>query len=175
MMARAVGLLCGVLLLVAGWTGPAQAAEPIDVPILCYHRFGPTMADSMTVTDRVFASHLEWLKENGYTVIPLRTLVRALRGEGPAPPPKSVVITADDAHRSVYSDMLPLVRQYRIPVTLFVYPSAISNARYAMTWEELQELQDARHIREIRIVNGHQRGNIERAILGEEVGSRIFS
>jgi molybdenum storage protein len=34
-------------------------------------------------------------------------------------------------------------------------------------------LQDARHIKEIRIVNGHQRGNIERAIMGEEVGTRI--
>jgi len=35
-------------------------------------------------------------------------------------------------------------------------------------------LQDARHVKEIRIVNGHQRGNIEKAILGEKVGSRIF-
>jgi peptidoglycan/xylan/chitin deacetylase (PgdA/CDA1 family) len=37
--------------------------------------------------------------------------------------------------------MLPLVKQYRIPVTLFIYPSAISNASYAMTWEELRELR----------------------------------
>ncbi|HAY23425.1 MAG TPA: polysaccharide deacetylase, partial [Desulfobacterales bacterium] len=27
------------------------------------------------------------------------------------------------------------------PVTLFIYPSAISNASYAMTWAQLQELQ----------------------------------
>jgi molybdenum storage protein len=36
-------------------------------------------------------------------------------------------------------------------------------------------LQDARNVKEIRIVNGHQRGNIERAIQGEQMGSRIFS
>jgi len=35
-------------------------------------------------------------------------------------------------------------------------------------------LQDARHIKEVRIVNGHQRGNIEKAILGEKVGTRIY-
>jgi len=35
-------------------------------------------------------------------------------------------------------------------------------------------LQDARHITEIRIVNGHKRGTIEKAILNEEVGTRIF-
>ncbi|WP_026362358.1 uridylate kinase [Geopsychrobacter electrodiphilus] len=36
-------------------------------------------------------------------------------------------------------------------------------------------LQDARHIKEVRIVNGHQRGNIEKAILGEKVGTRIHT
>lgn len=35
-------------------------------------------------------------------------------------------------------------------------------------------LQDARHIKEIRIVNGHQRGTIEKAVLGEKIGTRIF-
>jgi len=97
----------------------------------------------MTTTTSVFAAQMKWLKDNGYTVIPLRTLVNYLRGEGPAPPPKSVVITADDGHKSVYSDMLPIVRQYNMPVTLFLYPSCISNphAPYAMTWEQIKELQ----------------------------------
>ena len=54
-----------------------------------------------------------------------------------------MVITADDGHKSVYSDMLPIVRQYNMPVTLFLYPSCISNphAPYAMTWEQIKELQ----------------------------------
>jgi peptidoglycan/xylan/chitin deacetylase (PgdA/CDA1 family) len=37
--------------------------------------------------------------------------------------------------------MLPLVKKYHIPVSIFVYPSAISNAKYAMTWNQLRELQ----------------------------------
>jgi peptidoglycan/xylan/chitin deacetylase (PgdA/CDA1 family) len=37
--------------------------------------------------------------------------------------------------------MLPLVRRYGLPVTLFVYPSAISRASYALTWEELKDLR----------------------------------
>lgn len=119
---------------------PAEAARQVAVPILAYHRFGPTVADSMTVTDDTFAWQLRYLKERGYTVIRLHTLVDFLRGAGPPPPPWAVVITADDGHRSVYSDMLPLVRHYQVPVTLFIYPSAISNASYAMTWPELAEL-----------------------------------
>jgi peptidoglycan/xylan/chitin deacetylase (PgdA/CDA1 family) len=53
-----------------------------------------------------------------------------------------VVITVDDGHKSIYTDMLPLVKKYQIPVTLFIYPSAISNATYAMTWSQLRELKE---------------------------------
>jgi molybdenum storage protein len=34
-------------------------------------------------------------------------------------------------------------------------------------------LQDAHNVKEVRIVNGHKRGNIEKGILGEKVGTRI--
>ncbi|MDO9055865.1 MAG: polysaccharide deacetylase family protein, partial [Sulfuricurvum sp.] len=57
------------------------------------------------------------------------------------------VITVDDGHKSVYSDMAPLVKKYKIPVTLFIYPSAISNAKYAMTWEQLRELETTKLFR----------------------------
>ncbi|MGB8991313.1 MAG: polysaccharide deacetylase family protein [Desulfobaccales bacterium] len=119
-----------------------SGADQVSVPVLVYHRFGPTVADSMTTTTKVFESQLQWLKDHQYTVIPLRTLVNYLRGQGPPPPPQSVVITADDGHKTVYSDMLPLVRKYNIPVTLFIYPSCISNASYAMTWDQLKKLQE---------------------------------
>jgi molybdenum storage protein len=34
-------------------------------------------------------------------------------------------------------------------------------------------LLDAHNVKEVRIVNGHKRGNIEKGILGEKVGTRI--
>ena len=132
-------ITAAVVALVLGFS-PCAASEP-RVPILVYHRFGPVAADSMTVTTPVFESHLRHLREAGYTVIPLRRFVDHLLGNAPAPPPRSAVITADDGHRSVYTDMLPLVRQYDISVTLFIYPSAISRADYALTWEQLKALQ----------------------------------
>lgn len=117
------------------------SSDSVSVPILLYHRIGPSVSDSMTVTTRIFRSHLEYLREKGFTVIPLKQLVDYCRGKGPQPVPGSVVIVADDAHKSVYTDMLPLVKEFRIPVTLFVYPSAVSNASYAMTWDQLREVR----------------------------------
>lgn len=113
----------------------------LNVPILLYHRFGPVVADEMTITTPVFESHLKYLRDNGFTVIPLRQLVDYYLKKGPKPPSRSVVIVADDGHESVYRYMLPVVREYRVPVTLFLYPSAISNASYAMTWDQLRELK----------------------------------
>ena len=116
------------------------AAESFRVPILLYHRFGATVADGMTITTPVFEAQMKYLHDNGYKVIPLRQLVDFYRGKAPAPGLKSVVIVEDDAHKSVYSDMAPIIKKYRYPVTVFTYPSAISNAKYAMTWDQMREL-----------------------------------
>jgi|UniRef100_A0A7V6A2F4 peptidoglycan/xylan/chitin deacetylase (PgdA/CDA1 family) len=143
-MKRAVRIFLSFVLLTVFFGGTAAlAAEPEGVPVILYHRFGPTVADSMTTKTEVFAAQMKWLKDNGYTVIPMRHLVNYLLGQGPPPPPKSVVLCTDDGHKSVYSDMLPIVKKYNYPVTLFIYPSCISNkhAPYAMTWEQLGELQ----------------------------------
>lgn len=121
-------------------SGP-RGLEAVQVPILVYHRFGPAVADSMTITTRKFEAQLRWLVEHGHQVIPLRMLIEHLRGHGPPPPPGAVVITVDDGHLSVYRELLPLIRKYRFPCTLFIYPSAISNASYALTWEQLAEIQ----------------------------------
>lgn len=126
----------------------ANDTLPVRVPVLVYHKFDPTTAkDSMTVTTAVFTKQLKWLKDNGYTVISLRSLVQYLQGTGKAPNAKSVVITVDDGHKSLFTYMVPIILEYNIPVTLFVYPSGISNNPHAqrnITWEQLRELQQTK-------------------------------
>jgi peptidoglycan/xylan/chitin deacetylase (PgdA/CDA1 family) len=122
----------------------ARQGEPVPVAveasILLYHRFGAVVHDEMTVRTDTFRGQIEYLKQHGYQIVPLRTVVSHLLGKGPAPPAHSVVIAVDDGHASVFSDMLPIVREHKLPVTLFIYPSAISNASYAMKWNQLAEL-----------------------------------
>lgn len=122
-----------------------SASTATRVPVLAYHRFGPTVADSMTVRTRTLAEHLHVIQDLGCTVIPLADLVAWRLGQLPSLPPRPVVVTVDDGHRSVIEAMAPMLRDPRWPVTLFIYPSAISNARYAMRWEDLRELQDTGH------------------------------
>lgn len=117
------------------------AERSINIPILCYHNFSPTVPGSMNMTPQTLESQLQWLKQNGYTVIPLKMAVEYLLGTRASLPAKAVVVTVDDGWQSVYTYMLPLVKKYNIPVTLFIYPSTISSGKHALTWNELKELQ----------------------------------
>lgn len=120
--------------------GEAPSGESPTITILVYHRFGPVVADSMTVTTPVFQWQLKYMREHGYTIVPLGDVVKFVKGQGHLPL-RAVAITADDGHRTVFTVMKPLVERERIPVTLFIYPSAISNASYAMTWDQLEALK----------------------------------
>ena len=129
------------VLLFMGPPGEAAEPPPLSVPILLYHRLGPALTDDMTVTTPVVESQLKLIQERGYHVIPLKALMASWDDPSVAVPERAVVLVADDGHRTVYTDLFPLIKRFQIPVTLFIYPSAISNANYAMTWEQLAEMK----------------------------------
>jgi peptidoglycan/xylan/chitin deacetylase (PgdA/CDA1 family) len=119
---------------------PGRAAEQTQygAAILVYHRFGPT-AGPTTVSDSALDEQLAWLVSHA-RVAPLRSVSAALHADPSSAERPCIAITADDGHRSVYTELYPRIRRYRLPVTLFIYPSAISNAPYALTWAELREM-----------------------------------
>lgn len=140
MVRRRLACLAAIAVASLGWIGVAAAGNTADDVILVYHRFGPVVSDSMTVTTAVFEQQLKWLGTHGYRIVPLRALIERLQAPSARSNPPTVAITADDGHRSVFTEMFPLIQRYKIPVTLFIYPSAISNASYALTWEQLRAM-----------------------------------
>ena len=117
------------------------AGKPINIPILCYHNLNPTTRGSMNMTPAKFESQIKWLKDNGFTIVPLKEAVDYLQGKRASLPNKPVVITADDGWQSDYEYLLPIVKKYNIPVTLFIYPETISQGKHALTWDELKKIQ----------------------------------
>lgn len=111
----------------------AKTGPDWRVPILVYHRFGPVVADAMTVRTASFDNQLSEIRKRDLRVTPLQDLLRN-------PTTGAMAITADDGHRSVYSEMWPRIEAARLPITLFLYPSAISNAGYALTWAQIREM-----------------------------------
>lgn len=122
-------------------SAPLTAAESLNIPILVYHNFNPDKPGSMNLKPSVVEEQFKWLKDNGYTVIPLKDAVAYLQGKKDSLPAKSVVITADDGWESDYKYFYPIVKKFNYPVTLFIYPETISAGKNALTWEQLKELQ----------------------------------
>ena len=138
--------------------------EP-HVAILAYHRFNSTTAvDSMTVRVATFEAQLHFLREHGYRVVALRDIVNWLISPQDAVMPnKAVAFTADDRHRSVYEVLMPIAVRERLSFTLFIYPSAISNASYALSWTQLETLQRTGLFDVQSHTYWHPNFNIERA------------
>ncbi len=130
-----------LLLFIASTALAGQAEANRSVPILVYHRFGPVATELTTIRSKTFAEELDWLRANNISVLPLHDIVDRLRSAQPLSNKPVVVLTADDGHQSVYSGMFPLILRYRVPVTLFIYPSAISNSKTALTWDQIAEMQ----------------------------------
>ena len=118
----------------------AQSGRQAGTPVLTYHRFDPLKPGPTTVTAATLESQIAWLVEHHYSVVPLTNVVATVHGSAPAPP-LTIAITVDDGHVSVFTILFPLIQHYRIPITLFIYPSAISNVSYALTWEQLKKMK----------------------------------
>jgi len=108
------------------------------IPILTYHRVGPRVS-RMVVTPGEFEQQLDYLKRNGYRVIPLADLPDFLEGRR-ALPRRAVVITFDDGHISSYQHAFPILQKYGFPATYFLYTDFIG-AKEALSWQQVREMQ----------------------------------
>lgn len=127
----------------------AQAVQTQSMPvqsgsnavILMYHNVSDDTHPSTSVTPARFKQHLQYLVDNEYTVWPLfKTLVYLATGK--SLPAKTVVLTFDDAYRSVYDEAFPLLKEKGWPFTVFVTTQYITEGyNNFMSWEQLREIQ----------------------------------
>ncbi len=110
--------------------------------ILQYHHFGDDTPPSTSVTMEQFRSHLEYLRQNEFTVLPLSDVVELLKKNMDLPD-NAVVITIDDAYKSIYERAYPLLQQYGYPFTVFVSTEGVSRGiKSYMTWGQMKEMQE---------------------------------
>jgi peptidoglycan/xylan/chitin deacetylase (PgdA/CDA1 family) len=109
------------------------------VPVLAYHNISPGKSDKMTVNQEMFEQQMGLLKEKGYRVVSMDQLFDFLEFKGSIPP-KSVVITIDDGWLSVYEIVLPILKKYGYPATLFIYTDVIGRGSKTVSWPQLLEM-----------------------------------
>jgi peptidoglycan/xylan/chitin deacetylase (PgdA/CDA1 family) len=128
-------------------------ATAAEVLVLAYHRIGDPPSREWNgwfyVSEDAFAEQLRVLDEQGWTFIDLARLIRGM-AEPTTVPPRSALITFDDADVTLLTRGLPHLTRHRIPAVVFV-PTAFIGATNAFDegdqppvrichWDELREL-----------------------------------
>jgi peptidoglycan/xylan/chitin deacetylase (PgdA/CDA1 family) len=128
-----------------------STAHGVRTPVLCYHSVNSvTNPESDPITPERFEQHLAYLQAHR-TVVPLASLVKAIRGEGHLPH-DAVVITFDDGYRDNFEVAYPLLRKYGTPATMFVVTGFVdgvvdlngSPGWESMSWAQIRDLDTSR-------------------------------
>ena len=136
------------------------------VRVLCYHYFRPDVdpAYLLRVVGAVvlgmptlgpqefwttpigqFERHLRWFRDQGIAVVTLDEIAD-LHARGEPLPDPAVIITIDDADRSVYTQAWPLLQEYGVRAHLFVPTGRVGEPWSGIdvcSWSELREMADS--------------------------------
>lgn len=116
-----------------------HAAE--SAVILLYHHVSDSTPAITSVSPAQFAEHLDYLADNGFSVLPLAEILGPVAEKQPLPE-RAVAISFDDAYESVYQTAYPLLKERSWPFSVFVASEAIDQGYGGfMSWDQLKEIQ----------------------------------
>jgi peptidoglycan/xylan/chitin deacetylase (PgdA/CDA1 family) len=91
--------------------------------IVTYHRVSPVIEGipppTHNVTPDRLRAHLQGLLDRGFTIWPLREMLR-YHGLGKPTPPRALSLTFDDGYQSVYAEAWPILKEFAVPATVFL-------------------------------------------------------
>lgn len=132
------------------WTNIFSYFFPsLNTSILMYHSIGNNGV-LFTVTTEDLEKQLVFLKKGKYNVIRLADLVEKMRNKEKVPP-KTIILTFDDAYRDNYLNTFPLLKKYNFPATVFIPTDYIGKEMInsegktipVMSWSEAQEMEES--------------------------------
>lgn len=134
--------------------------------MLCYHAVSPTWDAPLSVTPERFEQQLRSFVRRGYR--------GATFSEALARPPaaRTLVVTFDDAYRSVLDLALPILERLGLPGTVFV-PTCFTGRNEPMVWPGIDRWLHGPHEHELYPLDWEQLRAL--TATGWEVGSHTVS
>jgi peptidoglycan/xylan/chitin deacetylase (PgdA/CDA1 family) len=133
-----------------------------DLLVLCYHGISETWPAPTTVRPDDFERQLSELSRHGYRGATLSLALTA------PPADKTLVVTFDDAHRSVLELAAPVMARLGIPGTVYV-PTGYPDSGKPMAWEGYDTWLGTEHEHELEAMSWDQLGGLAEA--GWEIGA----
>ncbi|WP_252229811.1 polysaccharide deacetylase family protein [Clostridium sp. ZBS15] len=116
-------------------------SEDMGVTVLGYHSIGDEFKkDPLVVSKDLFRTHLQAIKDAGYTTITLHELYDYLYN-GAEIPKKSVVITLDDGYKDNYTNAFPILKEFSMNATMFIIGNYLDGDVYLLP-SQVKEMSD---------------------------------
>jgi peptidoglycan/xylan/chitin deacetylase (PgdA/CDA1 family) len=118
------------------------------VPIMIYHSVRPHIEgesryqEIYDVSPELFEEELKLIQARGYTTISFADLESYLKEQKPLPA-KAIILSFDDGWKNQYLYAFPLLKQYKMKGTFFIFSGAISSRSAFMNWAEIAEMHAA--------------------------------
>jgi peptidoglycan/xylan/chitin deacetylase (PgdA/CDA1 family) len=137
--------------------------------ILCYHAVSAAWGTSLAVSPERFAAQLERFAERGFVGLTFAEAERSRQAR--TLPPRSLVITFDDAYASVAA-VRPVLARLGYPATAFVVGDFLGSDRL-LEWPGIDHWLQTEHRDELRSLSERQLR--EAAEDGWEIGSHTMT
>lgn len=137
-----------------------------DLLVLCYHAVSERWPAALSITPDAFERQLRFLTDRGYRGA---TFSAALAS---APAERTVVVTFDDAYRSVLELALPIMSRLGLPASVYV-PTDWPERGEPMTWSGIDQWRAGPHESKLACMSWGELGELLEA--GWEVGSHTRS
>ncbi|GAB3000931.1 polysaccharide deacetylase family protein [Psychrosphaera aestuarii] len=109
--------------------------------VVLYHHVSESTPKSTSVSPEQFEAHLTMIEELGLEVVPLTTIVNAIKLQQPVNK-NWIAITFDDGFRNVYDTAFPMLKKRNWPFTVFVNPLMVKPSKLYMDWSQLKTLTE---------------------------------
>lgn len=124
---KAVIFAAIVAIVVGGWYFLETKYYP---PILMYHSIDEQWTKTkLSVSAEQFKEQMKFLRDKHYNVISLEALADLINS-GKRVPHKTVVVTFDDGNENNYTNAFPVLKEYKIPATIFLVSDWIGKKNF---------------------------------------------
>lgn len=143
------------------------------VPTLMYHHtedLGIAKTEGhaqLTVDTKNFRADMQYLKDKGYSVLPMTSLI-AFFDNGTPLPKKPVILTFDDGYQDFATDAAPILREFNFPGTMFVPTGLLQNPGY-MSWSTVIDLASSGQILMSNHTWSHHNMGTSKAVIEKEI------
>ncbi len=129
----------------ATYTGPTT--DNFSAVVLMYHRIADLtgsekqelLARQLAMPPAEFAKELQYLHDNGYTVLRASDIATAAVNHT-ALPKKAIAITLDDGYADNFTQAYPILKKFNMPATVFIITGDVGKPGY-LTWENIAAMR----------------------------------